>query len=355
MTVTVQPQVSIVLDTAQVSAHTRVGQTAPTVTVGITENFGTEYFSVNAATDSSWMSASATQSSQGHAQLSVYFRPQQAGTYDGTVTVSIGSLQSGKQTVNVHYVVDPAATIQLSTTTPALRVVKGQPVQPVTVDVTGSVPGVSFSMFVGQSYTWLQYKTIGTTTPGQLQFTVDANAAASGYYSFNFFVSGENNQRIDGTIYVDISDGTPLSVAPPAVNYTFYRGGQYINQASIVTFTAPSPTPVNWSIPDTFVLQPRTGSLATLNGIVFVHTSTSSSVPHHARYSCSRIDDGLEPLCKLTRYLRDLTPADYFDKRKFREILATSCIQTNRNARVRNRAGRVAGRRLRLGVPGRLC
>jgi len=46
----------------------------------------------------------------------------------------------------------------------------------------------------------------------------------------------------------------------------------------------------------------------------FVHTSTSSSVPHPAQYSCFRIDDRLRLLRELTHCMRYPAPAHYGER-----------------------------------------
>src|SRR5205823_5925745 len=142
--------------------------------------------------------------------LSINTADQQPGTYDGTLTISLQGLQNANRRVQVHYVVDPPATIQLSASQIVLHVSKGQPATPAVVTVSGSVTVVQWQIFAGESRTWLQVTQTTTTTPGQIRVTVDPATVELGYWRFNLFVSGEAGQRIVAAIIVDVSSGAPL-------------------------------------------------------------------------------------------------------------------------------------------------
>ncbi len=248
VTLTVQPQVYFTLEKTQVDIPIRYGQTFTSPKVEVTENFGSEYFNLTAVSNQpSWLYVGVfpDYNSPHHDQISINVAALQPGTYDGVITVSMAGLTNGSQTINVHYVVSPAATIQVSSTALTLHIVKGQPVTPVSIDVTGSTTGVSFSFFFGMSRTWLQAKQIGTTTPGSIQFSADSSAAELGLYYFTFSVNGEAGQSIQCNLTVDVSSGAPLDVTPSSVNYTWTRGGQNapLPQLSV---TSASPATVTW-------------------------------------------------------------------------------------------------------------
>src|SRR5690348_4245582 len=77
---------------------------------------------------------------------------------------------------------------------------------------------------------------------------------------------------------------------------------------------------------------------------VFVRTSTSSSVPHPARYSCFRNDEDLKLLSKLAHCLRDLAAAIPATDHNCKEFLAPVVHPNSRHARIRSRGGLVTGR-----------
>ena len=252
---TVQPQLTFTLDTKQVNIRIRSGQVFPGVNVGITENFGSEYASLtDDPSPRVWLSSYIDQNTRGRATLSIQVGAMDPGTYDGTITIGINGLQNGEQIVNVHYVVDPPVPIQLSTTTLNVHIVNGQAVRPATIDVTSAVPGVAFSLFVGYDFSWMQPKTIGTTTPGKIQFTFDSLTAVPGIYTIPFQVSGETGQPIKGVLNLDVATGAPLDVIPAAINYTWTRNFPQ-PFSPFITFDSPSPVTVTWTADQPWILQ----------------------------------------------------------------------------------------------------
>jgi len=226
VTLTIQPQVSIALAVSQVNIEIRYGQAYTPVNIGIVENFGAgNYFGFGLTAFSSnptWLNGGVLPVDASHAQLTIHVSSIVPGTYDGTITVGIQGLQGGAQTVSVHYVVDPPATIQISPTSLTLQVLNGHSVQPATVNVTGSVTGVSFSVAC-YCFSGIQAKATGTT-PGSIQFTADSMTVAPGLYSLFFLVTGEAGQEIEGTVNLEVS-GTPAAVISNVVNAASYWNG----------------------------------------------------------------------------------------------------------------------------------
>jgi uncharacterized protein (TIGR03437 family) len=278
--ITIQPQVSFDVASTQVSIRRRQGQQISATKVGITPNFGTEYFSFQVSSSANWMSGYVDQSDPQHPMLSINTSDQPPGTYDGTLTLSLQNLQNATRQIAVHYVVDPPATIQLSTTTISLHVVKGQPVRPAVVAVTGSVPGVQWSVFGGS--TWLQVTTTTTTTPGEIHVTVDPATAEVGYWFFNLIVDGEANQTVVAHIYVDVSSGAPLDVVPASITYQYIRGGMYQLQTQLVSIVTRSPATVQLSADQPWIF-PRSGPVDTPTWLGVVLDATIPEGVYHGK------------------------------------------------------------------------
>jgi uncharacterized protein (TIGR03437 family) len=268
----VQPQVGFTLATSQVNIRFRQGQQQTDTTVGISTDFGGGYFEFKVVASASWLYGYVSRSDAQHAVLSIHTMDQQPGTYDAVLTISLQGLNVSR-TVQVHYVVDPPATIQLSTTNISLHVVKGQPVTPGVVKVTSSVPGVQWSFWPGVTYTWLQITQAGTTTPGELHVTVDPATVQVGYFVFGPTISGENNERIPISVVVDVSSGAPLDATPSSITYQVMRSAQYSYQWQQVGFTSPAPVAVQWKADQAWI-SPQSGSLTTPGTATFVFDTT---------------------------------------------------------------------------------
>jgi uncharacterized protein (TIGR03437 family) len=261
VSLTVKPQVSFDLASSQVTIRYRQGQTRTPATVAITTHFGNEYFTFNVTSSATWMYGYVNQVG-GQQVLSVTTRDQQPGTYSGALTVSLQGLQNANRVLQVQYIVDPPATIQLSATSISLHLVKGQPVTPVVVKVTSSVPGVQWSVFVGMAPAWLQVSETTTATPGEIHITGDPVAAQPGYGIYNMFVSGENDQQIVVSMALDVSSGAPLDVVPNSITTQFVRGTASNPNVPALQVTAPTTTTVQHRADQSWVI-PQTGYFAT--------------------------------------------------------------------------------------------
>jgi uncharacterized protein (TIGR03437 family) len=283
VTVTVLPRVGFDLDSSQIDIRLRHGQgrsTATLPTVGITTDFAGGYFNFDVSSDSPWLRGSVATVSATRSTLSLYVSDLDAGVYDGVLTLRLSGVQNVVRTLKVHYVVDPAVPIQLSTTTINLHIVKGQPIVPAVVAVTSSVPGVAWSIFVGVSRTWLQVTASNHATPGEIRITADPATVEIGTFAFAMFVSGEGDQRIQATIVVDVSSGAPFDAVPNTVDYLFQRGGPYGQVQQLIAFTAPSPLVIQWSTDQPWLL-PRQGSGTTPFGIALAFDSTLPEGVYH--------------------------------------------------------------------------
>jgi uncharacterized protein (TIGR03437 family) len=262
VTLVVRPAVSFDVASTQVTIRYRHGQQHGPTYDAITPHLGTEYFNYSVKSSGfGWLFGSVNASSPGGLALSIDTADTQPGTYDGDLTVSLDGLQNVYQVVHVHCIIDPAATIQLSTTEIVLHVVKGQPIVPAVASVTGSLPGVQWGIFVGVSRTWLQVTQTTTATPGEIHVTVDPATLEVGYWAFTVFVSGEAGQRLVATILVDVSSGAPLDALPTSISAQFMRGAGYLNQGQIISLNTPSPATVRWTA-DSWI-QASTGSIKT--------------------------------------------------------------------------------------------
>jgi uncharacterized protein (TIGR03437 family) len=227
--------------------------------VAIATDLGNQGFSFDVTSDSPWLFGYVTPGQGNQATLRVGVSARPAGTYDGVLTVRLNGIQNLQKTLAVHYVVDPAAAIQASVTSVTLHVVKGRPAPTVSVSVTGSVPGVSWSFFpIGGYPSFLSFSQTATTTPGELRITADV-AAPLGIWGFTVLLDGENGQRIQVNGLADVSSGEPFDITPDAIDATFTRGGSNGPGASVVTFVAPAATAVQWSTDQNWILT-RQGS-----------------------------------------------------------------------------------------------
>jgi uncharacterized protein (TIGR03437 family) len=216
-----------------------------------------------------------------HAKLLVNVVDLAPGTYDGTLTLRLAGIQNLQKTVQVHYIVDPPATIEVAATTIKLHVVKGQPVQPAALAVTSRITGVSWSIFVGVSRTWLQVSQTSRTTPGEVRVTVDPASVELGYWTFLLLVSGEAGQQIQTAIVVDVSSGAPLDIVPDTIDVQFTRGIQNNQPTPTVTFVAPVATAVQWSVDQPWVIS-RQGSGTTPFTMGLAFDATLAEGVYHA-------------------------------------------------------------------------
>ena len=238
---TVQPPVDFSLAASQAQIRLRQGQPATATTVGITPAFGAEDFSFQVDSSNRSVFYGSADCYSGPCQLKIRVTPQPPGTYNGTLTVSLAGLQNPRHTLQVQYIVDPPGTLLLSSTSVQLHIVKGQPVQPVKIDVTGSAPGVGWTATAGVSRTWLNLTQTAPTTPGQIVITADPSAVELGYWVFGGWATSESGQQTPFLITVDVSSGAPFDVTPNAVSTSYMRGGEYAPPSPTISLTAATP------------------------------------------------------------------------------------------------------------------
>lgn len=283
----VQPSVSFDVAPSQVTLEVRQGQQFTQPTVQITAQFGKEYFYFSvASSDSSWLNGWVETVDSTHLLLHVGIGNGQPGTYDGTLTLSLQGLPNPQRVVNVHYVIDPPAVIQVSPTLVTMHVIRNQPVAMAVLQVTSASPNVGFGIFVGMCPTWLKATQVGTTTPGQIQITADSTVAETGYYSVLMSVTGESGPGTLVTIQVDVSTGAPLDVTPSQISYTFYRNGPYALQYQTLAITAATATPISLSLDQTWVMAIASGVTPTTVTLVFNPANLPEGI-HNANLTIS--------------------------------------------------------------------
>jgi len=256
---TVKPQVGFELATSQVTIPYRQGDPTAFVNVAMTLNFGSEYFNFVVTSSASWVYGNATQIDATHGTLFIGVSNQPPGIYDGTLTVGLMGLQS-TSVVQVHYVVDSASGLQLSSTTLALHIVKGQPVTPAVVAVTGPIHSQTWSFSAPGLPSWLNLVQSSSTTPGELQVTADPVLAPVGINSYSVSIIGQNNASITLALNIDVASGAPLDAVPSSINSQIMRTGYYSMQQVPVAFTSPSNITVQWSTDQPWIT-PSLGSL----------------------------------------------------------------------------------------------
>jgi hypothetical protein len=219
VTLQVLRRVNFEVSADQIEIRIRRGQPLSPATVDITADFGGENFNFAATSDQSWLYVWVNQVDRARYQLLVNVDYLQPGTYNANVTIRLSGIQNPQRVVQVRDVVDPAPTIQLSTSVIRLHVIKNQPVQPAVVAVTGSIPNVRFSVVSGSSLAWLRVTQTSQTTPGEIRVSADSAKAEIGYYLLDLGVVGEADQRIQARIEVDVASGAPLDVTPTEVRH----------------------------------------------------------------------------------------------------------------------------------------
>ena len=256
VSLTIRPAVSFDVSTNQVGIHIRQGQEIVPVKVDITPHFGNESFSfTTASTDSSWLFGFVQSVNGGLYQLTINVGLKPPGVYSGTITLGLNGLQNVTRAIAVTYTVDPAVPIQLSSTFLEMHVVKGQPFQPVTVNVTSSVPGVKFNLFTGTRFGWINVTQTAQVTPAQIVFAADTNATGvtPSYTEWKVFVTGEDQKQLFITYDIDVSSGAPFDLAPDSIDIQWTRGTAQ-PAAPFVSMTTASPSNVSWSADQPWVI-----------------------------------------------------------------------------------------------------
>ncbi|MCE5309126.1 MAG: hypothetical protein LLG20_15915, partial [Acidobacteriales bacterium] len=183
----------------------------------------------------------------GHFTLTATFRDPEPATYDGTLTVRVQGIQNTQAVLQIHYVLDPPAVLELSTKSVNLHVVKGQPAPSASISVTSSVSGVQWSRTVSFA-SWVLVSDTGKTTPSEIRITVNPETADVGTFSFSLFVNDEMHRTQTIVINVDVSSGTAFDILPKSISYELVRGSQYPPPAPTITVTAPTPTKVDLAV-----------------------------------------------------------------------------------------------------------
>ena len=140
-------------------------------------------------------------------------------------------------------------TMQVSSTVVHLHVIKNRPVQPATIHVTASSPGVPFSHFLGVSQQGLSVTQSSAVTPGTIEVTADPAIIAVGYNSWRLDLNGPNGLQIAVRIFVDVASGAPLDATPPLVDVSISRGqlGRAPISKAGISFTSPAPLEIKVS------------------------------------------------------------------------------------------------------------
>ncbi len=148
----------------------------------------------------------------------------QAGTYTGTINVNAnGQLASLPVTLTVY----SANTLTLSTNSLTFSgSTGGTPPQSQTVNITGSVPGIPFTVSVATATGggWLSAAQTGTAVPASLVITANPGNLAAGTYTGTVTVSSDliAPQVINVTLVVS---GQPILVVTPNPITLLYQSG----------------------------------------------------------------------------------------------------------------------------------
>lgn len=143
-----------------------------------------------------------------------------AGTYEGTIQVSVPSVSANPQTVRVRLIVQPATT--LSATPAALAFTQASGGAPPAAQ-TVSVSATAFANFQVTTSTnsggaWLSVNPAGGSTPGTLNVSVNASTLAAGVYNGSIGISSGDVNNTPRVIPVTLTVTAPtLSLTPPAV------------------------------------------------------------------------------------------------------------------------------------------
>lgn len=201
VSVTILPRVVFELAQTEVEIRFRKGQQRTLTNIPITSNV--VGFIETQSSDRTWLYDIT--SGTNLLQISVGNLP--VGTYEGTITVTLTGEQvsSVRRVVNVRYVVEPAAVLNVPTAPIFLDVVKGQPVTPVKIPVASTPPNVPYSVFVGTYPAGFTVTQASNRTPGEIDVRVNSDMIAPGSYQISIFVNAEDAPRAEIKVSVNVA------------------------------------------------------------------------------------------------------------------------------------------------------
>ena len=259
------------------------GTAPPTQQVSIRSSSGTaRNFTVT--TSATWLTAKPTTGTT-PAVLSVAVNPAglTAGTYTGTVRVSVPHSETARQ-VSVTFTVT-AATRHLTATpsTLAFSYQKGGSLpssQSVSVRVNTG-PAVGFKVSVTSGGSWLSASPASGTTPGNVTVAVHPGSLAPGQYTGAVALTPASSSvgSVTVTVTLTITSSATMTVTPGSLAFGFQQGGSQpasqnlaVSATSTVSFTATASTssggswltvnPTSGTTPATLTVAANPGTLA---------------------------------------------------------------------------------------------
>ena len=253
MTVLGNPTFSVDTTPVTITLYSGLQQSAA-VARNITYNFAQQPFAFNSVSSNpSWLFSNVSfGSTVGLAELRINVGTLAAGTYTGTITVSIAGAANPPQVVPVTYTVLAAPILTLSNASVTMTVQPGQ-TSKASISITSSSPNAPVSLFLGSSPTWLTAALTGNTAPSQVILTASPPVGtAAGIYYFNGGVAlapGQPGQQFTGSIGVSGASG--ITAVPATLTAISYRQGQ--NPQISIQVVAPQTTTVALTADQTWI------------------------------------------------------------------------------------------------------
>jgi hypothetical protein len=186
-------------------------------------------FSFIVSSNAPWLSGNVTPSStRSGSELRIFAGPAPAGSYTGTLSISLNGVPNSTQTVSVQYTVLPAAELLLSTTQILFTNILGKrPPAAQTVQVSSSPSGAPVAVSGGGTVDLnCKFDLSAQMTPAVLTISINpAPTLAAGVYQCQINVRIGQSGSTNVQVFVFIAHDVPIEVNPLSVSYRFVRGG----------------------------------------------------------------------------------------------------------------------------------
>jgi uncharacterized protein (TIGR03437 family) len=233
-----QPTYTLNTDKVDFQSQEGLGDQRQTVSIGTDFHGQLTCYAFQVVSDQPWLRGYVSPGSGDACDLTVYASATKAGSYSGTLTISLQGVPNSTRTIKVTYTVLAAPTMTLSTQYVVIRATVGQPPPPPqTVTATSSTPNFPFTVFTGTSYNFFSITATSDKTPGSIVISADHTGLSPGIWTVvtSVNLAGQPAQNISITLVV--STTAPLDVTPSEVAYSFMRGASSNPYAPVLALT----------------------------------------------------------------------------------------------------------------------
>jgi uncharacterized protein (TIGR03437 family) len=139
----------------------------------------------------------------------------------------------------VRAVIPNLPSFQVSTANLAFTATVGAPAVDQTVNVTGSIPGLAFSVVPTASSPWLQVSPQSSTMPASLDINVNPSSLSAGSYQGTVLINAPyanpSQQLVQVALTVTAAGQPSLNVAPLSLTFSFVQGSAAATRAVTVS------------------------------------------------------------------------------------------------------------------------